>query len=620
MKTLKPESVRHQTLSLLMPCLLFAGFGAAAFQATAEAGEEVEYISELDSSFKKPVDVAVSDSGDIYVLDNSLCQVVVFDKEGKVKISFGAKGTTPGKMVGPLSIALSTHEEVLIADTKNSRVLVFKTNGQFDYVIGSSGTNPGEFVMPNCVAVDPSGYIYVADRQNKTLSKFTPKGVFLSNYTLEQGPDDVCFDTQNNLYVLYAKEGKIVKYDAAIKVIEEVTLEKEAKDFIKETSRITVDHRGDIYLVKIGDNRIAKMNKDKTITLTFGSGGTGRGQFNVPLGIVADTNDTLYVADSRNKRVQLFQLTGVESEALPVSKRELPMVEYDSAILTGQKIVDIDYIADDGLYAVTEVDDDLIYRGKKSDILVKYSKSDSNLNNPKGLCVLDDGKIIVADTGNNQLQFINPSGINEYRFGVKGTDISQFNALEGVAVDKQGYVYVADTKNHRIQIFNKDGIYMSSFGKKSDESQTRAAPGTFLKPKELVFSTTDELYVLDSGNKRIQIFDTEGHYVREIGGAIDDVQFITPIDIALDEKDYLYVADQGRHAVVILDQTGKELLSFGSNGKGPSYFPCLTSIDSSMGKIYVSDYFIEEVKVFNFLAAMPASDTVTDTTVATEGL
>jgi len=288
----------------------------------------------------------------------------------------------------------------------------------------------------------------------------------------------------------------------------------------KVTNRIAVDHRGDIYLVEIGDKRIVKMSRDKTVTLTFGSGGTGRGQFKVPLGLATDKNDMIYVADSRNKRIQIFQLTGVEQEALPMTKCEPPMIEYDSSIIAGLRILDIDYIPDDGLYAVTEIDNDLIYRGKKRDIFSKYNEIENRLRKPKGL----------------------------------------------------------------------------------------------------VFSTKDELYVLDSGNKRIQIFDQEGQYVKEIGGSTDDVQFITPIDIAMDEKDYLYVADQGRHAVIILDQAGKEVLSFGSNGKGPSHFPRLTSIDSSLGKIYVSDYFNAEVKVFDFLAPSPCSDTLLETTVAADDL
>ncbi len=616
MRTLKSELKVNGNNFLLVTVLLFIGSGSGASSPCAEAKEEVRYLSELKTNLKEPVDVGVSDSGDVYVLDKKLAQVIVFDKEGKVKISFGAKGSGPGKMYSPESIALSLNEEIIITDTGNKRVLVFKPNGQFDYVIGSQGINPGEFMMPNCVAVNPLGYIYVSDRLNKTLSKFTPRGVFLDSYTLDQKPDDVLFDRQSNLYILFSRDGKIVKYDAAMEVKDEITLIKETKNLLKVTSRVAVDHHGDIYLVEIDDKRIVKMAKDRTIALTFGSGGSGRGQFNRPLGIATDKEDTIYIADSKNKRVQIFKLTGVEQKELAMSVWEAPLIEYDGSILASQKIVDIDYIPDDGLYAVTEIDDDLIYRGDNRDILKNYEKNENKLRKPKGLCVLKDGNIIVADTGNNQLQFISANGTNEYRFGVKGKDISQFNALEGVAVNQEGYIYVADTKNHRIQVFNKDGIYMSSFGEKSIDANKRAAPGTLLKPKDLVFSTTDELYVLDYGNKRIQVFDQQGQYLREIGGAIGDVQFINPVDIAMDEKDYLYVADRGRHAVIILDQKGKELLSFGSNGKGPSYFPRLTSIDSSSGKIYVSDYFIDEVRVFNFLPASPYSVAYGETAMA----
>lgn len=614
--TLRPELEAYQKTLFPLVFLVFAAFGSAAFSPSAEAKEEVEYISELKTNLKEPVDVVISDSGDIYVLDKRLAQVVIFDREGKVKISFGAKGSVAGKMSSPESIALSLGEEIIVADTGNERVLVFNPNGKFAYVIGSQGTNPGQFILPNCVAVNPSGYIYVSDRKNKTLSRFTPKGVFLNRYALDQEPDDILFDRQNNLYILFSKSGKIVKYDAGMDLKDEITLIKETRNLLKVTTRVAVDHRGDIYLVEIGDKRIVKMAKDKTIALTFGSGGSGRGQFDRPLGIAADKEDNIYVADSKNNRVQIFKLTGVEQTELEMSAREAPLIEYDSSILASQKIVDIDYIPDDGLYAVTEIDDDLIYRGDNRDILKNYEKNEDKLKRPRGLCVLKDGNIIVADTGNNQLQFISANGTNEYRFGVRGNDISQFNALEGVAVDQLGYIYVADTRNHRIQVFNKDGIYLSSFGEKTVAANKRAAPGSFLNPKDLVFSTTDELYVLDYGNKRIQIFDPQGQYLREIGGAIDDVKFVNPIDIAMDEENYLYVADRGRHAVIILDQKGKEILSFGSNGRGPSYFPRLTSLDSSSGKIYVSDYFIDEVRVYNFLPASPYTAVLGETAMA----
>ena len=164
MNALRIELKEHQSVFRFIVFLILAGFGSSAFNSVADAKEEVQYISELKEPLKEPVDVAISDSGDIYVLDKKLAQVVVFDKEGKVKMTVGGKGSAPGKMYSPESIALSLDEKIIVADTGNNRILVFKSNGQFDHVIGSYGTNPGEFVLPNCVAVNASGFIYISDK------------------------------------------------------------------------------------------------------------------------------------------------------------------------------------------------------------------------------------------------------------------------------------------------------------------------------------------------------------------------------------------------------------------------------------------------------------------------
>ena len=122
MITSRAELKEHQRVFRFIIFLLLAGLGSSALHSVAQANEEVQYISELKENLKEPVDVAISDSGDIYVLDKKTAQVVVFDKEGKVRMTFGGKGTAAGKMYKPESIALSLDEKIIVADTGNNRI------------------------------------------------------------------------------------------------------------------------------------------------------------------------------------------------------------------------------------------------------------------------------------------------------------------------------------------------------------------------------------------------------------------------------------------------------------------------------------------------------------------
>lgn len=583
--------------------------GILLWAPVSEAKEEVKFVSQIKADFEQPVDVDISDVRDIYVLDKKLSRIAVFDQQGEVKLIFGASGSGKEELNAPESLALSLKEEIIVADTGNSRVQVFHPNGDFSYQIGNYGTKPGEFRKPNCVAVNPSGYIFVADRRNKTISQFTPNGVFVDVLPLEQGPDDIIFDRHGNLYVLFSQMGKIVKYVDGWMNKEEIMVKEKVKNLIMNISHLSVDHRGDIYLIEKNDHRIIKINQDSRVVFTFGSKGLGRGQFDVPLGIVVDTEDRIYIADSKNQRVQTFDLTGIEKNELPLLVYKAPILEYDSSIRISKGVVDLDYIPGRGLYALSDYNGNILFIGDNSHVLANPKKEDIKLRYPQAMDILSDGRLIVADTGHNRMNFIDSDGTHLYHFGVKGNDFSQFNALQGIVADREGYIYIADTNNHRIQIFNNDGIFLKSFGQKSTKVKSSGAkPETFLNPKDLVFNSKDELFVLDYGNRRIQIFNRDGKFLREIGGVLDAVRFIDPVDLDIDEKNYLYVADRGAHSVYVFDAEGQMVQEFGSLGTGPSCFPKLSAVSGSGGKIYVSNYEDEDVKVFQFLPAMPSQE------------
>ena len=119
---------------------------------------------------------------------------------------------------------------------------------------------------------------------------------------------------------------------------------------------------------------------------------------------------------------------------------------------------------------------------------------------------MSDGKMLIAETGKNRLNFLNSSGKRDYYFGKKGNKNGEFNSLQGVVSNDEGFIYIADTKNNRIQIFNNDGIYLDSFGKKSQDIGEEPEEGSFNQPQALIFDSNNQLYVLDTKNKRVQIF------------------------------------------------------------------------------------------------------------------
>lgn len=598
--TINHKAVREGIIqTLVIFTLLLVG------ATTVDSKESIRFKDVLQAEMKMPVDVAVSQMGNIFVLDQKKSQVHVFNAGSEYLYSFSEYGSGPGKLMNPQSIAISRAGDVIVADTGNNRVQVFSDKGKFMYELGNSGSEPGEFSHPTNVAVDQYGYIFVMDTGNENVSKFSPNGVFYESLPLDGEPQDMAFDVQQNLYVLYADDGRIIKWSMDYGDSEIIEFNWEGRDFVSEAASLSVDMRGDIYLIDNDKSRIIKMDQDQNILLSFGSKGSGKGQFEKPMGIVADNSGKVYIADSRNKRVQIIEVNGSYKPMMAATVSQAPIVDYAESIPVEKSIVDLTYSPNYGLYALSEESGKIIHQGMNAQFTYgEFEDRDLKFSAPQALAVRVDGAMLVADTGNHRLQFVNPDGTHDYFFGTRGSDDGQFDSLGGVAVRDDGFIYISDTKNNRIQVFNNDGIYLDSFGTHGESGKNGSAElGWFHHPKTLKFDSTGMLYVLDSRNKRIQVFDRSGSPVKEIGSADSKIQLEQPVDIAIDERDYLYIADRGAHKVKVLDPYGELVTEFGSAGKGRSYFPKLSSVSASQGKIYVADYDLDEIKVFHLNSA-----------------
>lgn len=190
-------------------------------------------------------------------------------------------------------------------------------------------------------------------------------------------------------------------------------------------------------------------------------------------------------------------------------------------------------------------------------------------------------------------------------------DKPKFDRPMGVAFGKEGRIYVADTGNNRVVVFDRNGKYLKQFGEFGVAKPLPGIPSTW-KPGRLNFPTgvaTDEggnVYVADFHNDQVQVFTSEGKFVRAFpdrakptgrGSSGQDGQGIAVTAVAV-RGDYVYATDT--YQVFVFRKTGELVRQFGMPGLGPSGLDHPNGIDvAEDGTIYVSDSNHNRVSAFS---------------------
>ncbi len=132
-----------------------------------------------DGQFMWPAGVALDKDENLYVSDDYLHHVSIFDKEGKFLGKWGTPGNDPGELNGPNDLAFDGENNVYVVDAFNHRVQKFTKDGVFLGGWGHYGSGEGEFNMPWGIDIDDKGAVYVADWKNHRVQKFSHDGTFL---------------------------------------------------------------------------------------------------------------------------------------------------------------------------------------------------------------------------------------------------------------------------------------------------------------------------------------------------------------------------------------------------------------------------------------------------------
>jgi DNA-binding beta-propeller fold protein YncE/4-amino-4-deoxy-L-arabinose transferase-like glycosyltransferase len=291
--------------------------------------------------------------------------------------------------------------------------------------------------------------------------------------------------------------------------------------------------------------------QDLTARMVFGTPGSQPGQFQSPRGIKVGADGFVYVADSKNNRVQKLTPNG-EAEAAWEQGFYEP---WDVAVAPDGTI----YVADTWNHMIQRLD----ANGNRLNAWGTFGQYTQGGNvgqnafyGPRGIAIGAGGQVYVADTGNKRIQVFEPDGQFAFMWGGGGTQTGYLDEPVGVAIGPNGEVYVADTWNRRIQVFSQTGIFLRQWpidGWDAGLSEDRA----YLAAEEKPYLAVDKngyVYVTDPGYFRVLVFDSEGNYVLSFGKyGYDESSFTLPTGIAVAEDGSIYVADAQSDRVLVFD-------------------------------------------------------------------
>ena len=171
--------------------------------------------------FNWPAGVAVDSEENVYVTDEWLHRVTVFDTDGEFIRMFGAHGSGPGQFNRPSGIAIDDNDDVYVSDALNHRVQKLDKYGKALYSFGRRGAGDAEFNAPWGLTTDADGSVYVADHKNHRIQKFDADGEFVFSLG-EHGdgeaqfdhPTDVAVDPEGDIYVCDWVNNRVQAYDA----------------------------------------------------------------------------------------------------------------------------------------------------------------------------------------------------------------------------------------------------------------------------------------------------------------------------------------------------------------------------------------------------------------------
>jgi DNA-binding beta-propeller fold protein YncE len=182
---------------------------------------DIGCIGEDKGQFVWPSSLVIDSQGNVYVADEWLNRINIFDKDGKSLGHWGKPGDKPGQLQGPSGLAFDAQDNLYVTEEQTHRVQVFTGDGKPLRHWGSQGVGEGQFNRPWGITVDTKGDVYVADWKNHRVQKFDAEGKPLAAIGshgdgpgLLNHPTDVAVDKDGDIYVVDWWNSKLEVFDS----------------------------------------------------------------------------------------------------------------------------------------------------------------------------------------------------------------------------------------------------------------------------------------------------------------------------------------------------------------------------------------------------------------------